>query len=426
MARKSNKTSHVLHLLAGEEPVPEAPEEKAAAPAAAKEEAPTEENQKPAQPPEEAPNVSIISTGTSEGDALADLIKDQLEEAFPEELLNPPSDSAVPDERPDIAKFGTADPADAAERIEAQPVSETSAEPAAAQTEGGANEPNPQNDEDAYTDKGNGPTAPEPLTDISGDPKPLPEMANSPERLSEMADSPTPLSEMEEMDDRPKPQEEPSNASDALTPAPEDNPTTAAPVPDTPDEISAEDETTAPQSSDSNADQTEETIPGQTTNIDETNATQTSDTPTDQEPELPADAGQTPDASFAANETNDDVQEPEAAPQTKQPAMSRAHLDSVLYPDKDAENHNYQFVNVMEYIIKDMVIDYMKKFDMCTCERCVVDTTALALTYCPAKYIVVDKHSVSPLLNYYSNRYVGDVTVELTKACILVKENPRH
>lgn len=86
----------------------------------------------------------------------------------------------------------------------------------------------------------------------------------------------------------------------------------------------------------------------------------------------------------------------------------------------------YQIVNVMESIVRDKVQDFMKEFNMCLCERCVTDTIALCLSSLPAKYIVVDQQAVSPLLNFYSNKYIGQVVVELTKSCITVRENPRH
>lgn len=86
----------------------------------------------------------------------------------------------------------------------------------------------------------------------------------------------------------------------------------------------------------------------------------------------------------------------------------------------------YQYVNVMEYVVKDKVLYYMEQFGMCTCKHCIADTTALSLTHLPPKYVVVDKLAVSPLLSFYSNKFVGQVTVELTKACITVKDFPHH
>lgn len=87
---------------------------------------------------------------------------------------------------------------------------------------------------------------------------------------------------------------------------------------------------------------------------------------------------------------------------------------------------DYEYLNVMEYVVKNRVKDYMEKFDVCICGRCIADVTALALTNLPPKYIVVEHPSASPLLNYYSNRYSQLIIVELTKACSIVKENPHH
>ncbi|WP_394523112.1 late competence development ComFB family protein [Lacrimispora sp. JR3] len=86
----------------------------------------------------------------------------------------------------------------------------------------------------------------------------------------------------------------------------------------------------------------------------------------------------------------------------------------------------YQYVNVMEYIVKSLVDTYVSKFDTCSCGRCVADITALTLTKLAPKYIVVESNSASPLLNFYTNRYSQQVIVEITKSCFVVKQNPHH
>lgn len=86
----------------------------------------------------------------------------------------------------------------------------------------------------------------------------------------------------------------------------------------------------------------------------------------------------------------------------------------------------YQYLNVMENVVKSMVDYYASKFDTCTCGRCIADITALTLTKLPPKYIVVESNSASPLLNFYINRYSQQVIVELTKSCSIVKQNPHH
>jgi len=86
----------------------------------------------------------------------------------------------------------------------------------------------------------------------------------------------------------------------------------------------------------------------------------------------------------------------------------------------------YEYINVMEYIVRDMVKEYMEKFNLCCCDRCLADVTALTLTRLPSKYIVVERSYASPLLNFHSNRLSPQIIVELTKACSVVKENPHH
>lgn len=124
---------------------------------------------------------------------------------------------------------------------------------------------------------------------------------------------------------------------------------------------------------------------------------------TEQTPDLPSDASPDPDIS-------EELPEPPSQEEAK----------------PEPEEKKYEYINVMEYIVSNKVTDYMKQFDMCTCHRCVEDTKALTLTNLTSKYIVTSISSVSPLLNFYSNKFLGAVTVELTKACVTIKENPKH
>lgn len=83
-------------------------------------------------------------------------------------------------------------------------------------------------------------------------------------------------------------------------------------------------------------------------------------------------------------------------------------------------------LNVMEGIVKDKIIYFMRQFDVCTCDRCVNDTIALTLNGLLPKYIVTTPAAVDPLMSYYTNKLISDVTVEATKACMIVKDHPRH
>lgn len=93
---------------------------------------------------------------------------------------------------------------------------------------------------------------------------------------------------------------------------------------------------------------------------------------------------------------------------------------------QEESDESYYYVNVMEAIVRKKAEEYMNTLSMCTCNRCFVDTIAVALTNLPAKYVVVQDNSTSPLLNYYSDKLEGEVTIEVMKACMLVKEHPHH
>ncbi|KMZ54333.1 late competence development ComFB family protein [Dorea sp. D27] len=96
-------------------------------------------------------------------------------------------------------------------------------------------------------------------------------------------------------------------------------------------------------------------------------------------------------------------------------------------PEYDTEEDmDFAYVNVMETLVQERVLEYMEQFGICTCPRCIADTSALALTQLPPKYVVVSKAAISPLMNFYSKKYAGQITVEITKACIQVGDVPHH
>ena len=102
------------------------------------------------------------------------------------------------------------------------------------------------------------------------------------------------------------------------------------------------------------------------------------------------------------------------------------HIDTELENSLTNVQVAYCYVNVIEEIVKSSVDEFLISFDVCSCPRCKADVTALALNGLPPKYIVVDKSHMSPLLNFFSVKYRSSVTAQLSKACIIVKENPHH
>ncbi len=93
--------------------------------------------------------------------------------------------------------------------------------------------------------------------------------------------------------------------------------------------------------------------------------------------------------------------------------------------EEDQED-DFVMVNVMERLVRQRAPEYIKQFHICGCRRCLADVTALALTGLPAKYVVINQNAISPLMNFYTMKYAGRVTVEVTKACIAVQAAPHH
>ncbi len=305
MARRSNKTAHVLNLIAGHEAQKEETEEAVAsgetdAAAAPAPQIPADTGQ--AAPAPSAQNISVIDT--TEKDPVADLIQQKLSDALNGEDQAPVlSDGpAAPSSRPETT-------ASAISKTEA-PVS-----------------------------------APEPA------PQPGPEYKPEPESQPGQAPRPEPQP-------GPVPQSEPQ-----------------------PGQVSQPESQSQPEQK-----LQPEPQPGQVSQS---------------EPQ----SGQVPQPEPQSGQVPQPQPQPEPEPEPE-PAFAA--------------------VNVMEKIVQDKIIYYMRQFDVCTCDRCVADTIALTLNGLLPKYIVTMPAAVDPLLSYYTNRLISDVTVEATKACMIVKENPRH
>lgn len=339
MAKKSNKTAHVLNLLAGHDAAKETEEASAAAegalsdeaaeqtsaPAPAEPEVPLNEVRKPAAPqpsqmPAKAPtasqnNISLIDK--TENDPVADLIQEKLSSEF-EKQIQESHEVLTPEEE------GILEPS-AVMSIEEEPLDSGEGLTSAEQ------EPVVSNMDSRELEK---PAAPAPVQTDSEDTSDLQEALNlnTIESANALSEAEEEIEAMAEMDVDLKSEPEPASSA-ATEPRPEP----------------AQSASTEPEPS-------------------------------------PA-----PSAS------------PEPEPEPK-----------------------FAAVNVMERIVNDKIIYYMRQFDVCTCDRCKADVIALTLNGLLPKYIVTMPAAVDPLISFYTNRLISDVTVEATKACMVVKENPRH
>ena len=94
---------------------------------------------------------------------------------------------------------------------------------------------------------------------------------------------------------------------------------------------------------------------------------------------------------------------------------------------KQEDGPSYRVVNIMEEILTpELILDALKSNGTCTCSRCQADVKALMLTRLPPKYIVADNTTVPMLLTFYRNKFRVAVISQSIRACMDVKERPRH
>lgn len=180
-----------------------------------------------------------------------------------------------------------------------------------------------------------------------------------------------------------------------------------------------------------------EAVPVQTPNTEEVATTPAQTPNTEIVTSAPAQEGNT-EVVTSAPVQEKDTETAEAAPaeDAKEAETAKEAEETEEIKETTAETEAVQAepepepdfvrVNVIEEVVKDKIIYFMRQFDVCTCERCIQDTIALTLNGILPKYIVTTPAAVAPLMSFYTNRYITDVTVEATKACMIVKENPRH
>ena len=126
------------------------------------------------------------------------------------------------------------------------------------------------------------------------------------------------------------------------------------------------------------------------------------------------------------NEQAEQAQEQTEQPQTN-PGTPVQKEPEQQKEQKQEDRPSYRVVNIMEEILTpELILDVLKSNDTCTCSRCQADVKALMLTRLPPKYIVADNTAVPMLLTYYHNKFRVAVLSQSIRACMDVKEHPRH
>lgn len=128
---------------------------------------------------------------------------------------------------------------------------------------------------------------------------------------------------------------------------------------------------------------------------------------------------QTQEQAEQAQEQTEQPQTNPGTPVQKEPEQQKEQ--------KQEDRPSYRVVNIMEEILTpELILDVLKSNDTCTCSRCQADVKALMLTRLPPKYIVADNTAVPMLLTYYHNKFRVAVLSQSIRACMDVKEHPRH
>ena len=131
---------------------------------------------------------------------------------------------------------------------------------------------------------------------------------------------------------------------------------------------------------------------------------------------------QTEQPNEQAEQTQEQTEQPQTnagTPVQKEPEQQEEQ--------KQEDRPSYRVVNIMEEILTpELILDALKSNDTCTCSRCQADVKALMLTRLPPKYIVADNTAVPMLLTYYHKKFRVAVLSQSIRACMDVKERPRH
>lgn len=83
-------------------------------------------------------------------------------------------------------------------------------------------------------------------------------------------------------------------------------------------------------------------------------------------------------------------------------------------------------VNVVEVLAYEKVFELMKQMQICNCRSCTADVLAIALNNLPAKYVTSDAGKQYIQLDSFKMQMETDIVSELIKACLIVKESPKH
>ncbi len=82
--------------------------------------------------------------------------------------------------------------------------------------------------------------------------------------------------------------------------------------------------------------------------------------------------------------------------------------------------------NYIEKVVQKLLPQIMQEANMCQCERCRADVSAITLNNIKPKYVVTKKGELYAKLSILEGQREADIIMQMTIASQTVKNNPRH
>ncbi len=95
-------------------------------------------------------------------------------------------------------------------------------------------------------------------------------------------------------------------------------------------------------------------------------------------------------------------------------------------PSEKTKSTDLILVNIVEEIVRDKTAKLMKTIDMCQCETCYLNACAIVLNTRDPLYVTTKKGALLSRISTINYAYQTDLTVEILKALMIVKNSPRH
>ncbi len=87
----------------------------------------------------------------------------------------------------------------------------------------------------------------------------------------------------------------------------------------------------------------------------------------------------------------------------------------------------YRLLNVMEILVDETIDEILRaNKDICACDRCRLDLSAVALNKLPTIYVVTTEGEVIKRTNSLKQQFKVDIIRALTEALGVVRKNPHH